>query len=282
MTLRALPVSFVLALSLLAPISLAACGDDDDAPPPVPPDLGADLNPPPPCDGPRPVCRAMTTCGCDEVVESVLGATCSAGCCPWICPPYSIAETACATFCGGDGGAPDASIPDASSPDAASADAGPPADWAVCTDQGQCSVNPVGCCAVCGAPTLADVEGVRMGREDQHYAEVCPVPEPCPRCPSFDVPELVPTCAAGQCKVVDLRMEAITACTTDAECRIRTTSCCECGGDPRYVAVSTTTESDAYAALVCPTGTACPECVPVYPDTVVARCVAGHCEATVP
>jgi len=273
MTHRALPVSLALALSLLAPLSLAACGDDDDAPPPVPPDLGVDMTMPPPCDGPRPVCRAMTTCGCDEVVESQLGATCTGGCCPWICPPYSIEETACTSFCGDDAG-----VPDAGTPDAAMADAGALPDWAVCTDQGQCSVNPVGCCAVCGAPTVADVEGVRMGKEDEHYNAVCPVPEPCPRCPTFDVPELVPTCKAGQCEVVDVRMEALTACTLDSECRIRSTSCCECGGDPRYIAVSTTS-TETYESLVCPTGAACAECLPTYPDTVVARCVVGHCEA---
>jgi hypothetical protein len=274
MTQRALRFSFALMLSLAAPLALAACGDDDDAPPPTrPPDLGVDMTMPPPCPGERPVCRTMATCGCDEVVESQLGATCTGGCCPWICPPYSIEETACTTFCSDDGGAPDASAPDAGA-----GDAGGGSDWAACTDQGQCSVNPVGCCAVCGAPTLADVVGVRIGREDQHYTEVCPVPEPCPRCPTFDAPELVPTCQAGQCKVVDVRMQAVTACTMDSECRIRTTSCCECGGDERYIAVSTTS-TETYESLVCPMGTACPECLPMYPDTVVARCVAGHCEA---
>jgi hypothetical protein len=275
MTLRSLRLPLTLSLCLLAPLSLTACGDDDDAPPPVPRDLGVDMNSPPPCDGPRPVCRAMATCGCDGVVESVLGATCTGGCCPWICPPYSVEESACTTFCG-DGGV----VADASMPDAATPDAGGAPDWAACTDQGQCSLNPVGCCAVCGAPTITDVAAVRMGREEDHYDEVCPTPPPvgCPRCPAFDVPELVPTCAAGQCKVVDVRMEALTACAVDAECRIRSTSCCECGGDERYIAVSTTS-SETYESLVCPADTACAECLPVYPDTVVARCVAGHCEA---
>lgn len=230
-----------------------------------------------PCEGGRPVCRAMSFCGCDEIVPAVVGASCGGGCCPWICPEWTIEEGACIDVCGVDGGRRDAGPRDGGT-----ADAGPE-DWRACTDQGQCALVANGCCDGCGAPMLSELDAVRVGREAAHFAEVCADPSPiCPDCPTSDVPELVATCESGQCAGVDIRLAAITACTLDVDCRVRTTSCCECGGAARYITIAGSAEAD-YSALVCPAGSACPECAPSYPAELVPRCGAdGHCTLTPP
>lgn len=95
---------------------------------------------------------------------------------------------------------------------------------------------------------------------------------------------LVATCQAGRCQVVDLAAHASTACTDDAQCRIRTNVCCECGGPTsvdHLVAVNTASEP-SFASLVCSSDQACPECMPIYPAEAMALCNDGHCEAVYP
>ena len=152
------------------------------------------------------------------------------------------------------------------------------AGWSACDLTSECTLASDGCCDVCSVPTLADVDAVNAARLDAHFAEVCPVPVPCPRCATRPNPELVATCDGGTCRALDVGALAITACTADSDCRLRTTACCECGGDTdpwALIAVATTGEG-AYAALVCDPGVACQECLPQYPDTVEAFCDLDH------
>jgi len=271
-------VRYALAVGVLVVAALTSgCGSEAA---PASADLGIDGRPTVlPCDGPRPVCRVMSTCGCDEIVPAIVGSTCGGGCCPWICPAWSVEESSCLDFCGVDGGRQDLGVRDsgAADGDAGDVDAGS-SDWRACTDQGQCRFASNGCCDACGVPTLSDLDAIRVGRDGAHFAEVCPTPDPaCPDCLTLDAPHLVATCAAGACAGVDVRTAALSECATDSDCRVRTTSCCECGGEPRYIAIASSAES-AYAALVCPAGTGCPECAPVYPATLVPRCGSdGHC-----
>jgi hypothetical protein len=69
-----------------------------------------------------------------------------------------------------------------------------------------------------------------------------------------------------------------TECQSPADCRVRTTDCCECGGatDPEHLIAIAISGDAAYSALVCDPNTACTECAPTYPPAQVV-CVDGHC-----
>ena len=77
-----------------------------------------------------------------------------------------------------------------------------------------------------------------------------------------------------------MRTLELSACSSDADCRLRVTSCCECGGDTNpdaLIAIRSDVEAD-YMALVCD-ATDCDLCAPVYPDSMEAFCADdGHCD----
>lgn len=154
------------------------------------------------------------------------------------------------------------------------------ADWDRCDLPSDCTLVASSCCGGCGAPALADVDGVNRALLDDHFRDVCPQPLPCPLCPSATNPELVATCSLGRCQALDVGGLALSACTADADCRLRTTGCCECGGSTApwdLIAIAVGGEA-AYQHLVCDPGAACAACQPVYPDTVLAYCAGdGHC-----
>jgi hypothetical protein len=151
-----------------------------------------------------------------------------------------------------------------------------------CARNEDCTLAITDCCGPCGEPSLTDYAAIAGSRAEDHFARVCPDPDalPCPGCAVLPNPSLGATCEAGRCVGYDVRALELSACTADDDCRVRTRDCCECGGatDPSaLIAVRADARAD-YAALVCD-DLACPECVPVYPDTVEAFCAAdGHCD----
>lgn len=189
------------------------------------------------------------------------------------------------TEAGADGGsigldsAPSDARPDDGTPrDATLFDEGPPADWAACDVTSECVLSGNSCCGVCGAPSLANVDGVNRARSDEHFRDVCPMPIPCPTCPSALNPDLQVTCASSRCAPFDVRLSDVSLCTSDADCRLRVTQCCECGGDTSPFALIAVSSEPGYSTLVCDPMIGCPECAPTYPDTVRAVCAAdGHC-----
>ena len=65
--------------------------------------------------------------------------------------------------------------------------------------------------------------------------------------------------------------------SADTDCRLRANECCECGADVTATNVLSVSDPAAVEGLLCDPGTGCPECAPVYPDTVAAACEAGRC-----
>jgi hypothetical protein len=65
-----------------------------------------------------------------------------------------------------------------------------------------------------------------------------------------------------------------------ADCSLRAAACCECGGatDRRSVVALPTTGKSGSVAMVYDPGTACAECMPVYPLTPEPACSNGHCQ----
>lgn len=151
----------------------------------------------------------------------------------------------------------------------------------ICSESSECVIRPASCCGQCGAATRADVIALNANQVAAYTGEVCGDDFGCPACYMAPDPTLLGTCEAGHCKVVDLRTHVATECDQPSDCRIRTTACCECGGPTDVEHIVAISSESSFAGLVCD-GQACPECAPIYPDEVAARCSMGHCEADWP
>jgi hypothetical protein len=166
---------------------------------------------------------------------------------------------------GGDGGL------DGASGDAADGGGSGPA-WARCEVNSDCRLRPAGCCSSCGTAELPDLDAVNQSFVDEHFAEVCPLPTPCPRCLSMANPWIIATCDGGQCVALDLREESVTSCRRSL-CVLRIPECCQCGSPlaSQVIAVRTGTDG-ALAELLCDPDVDCAACEPQFPDTVRASC----------
>ncbi len=148
-----------------------------------------------------------------------------------------------------------------------------------CTTSAECLVRPASCCGACTAATRGDAIGINKDRASAWVQDKC-ANTPCPACYMERDPTLVAACTSQHCRVVDVLADSATACTTDTDCRIRTTSCCECGGELDRAHLVAISDEARFSSLVCEGVGACPECAPVYPKDLVARCSAQkHCEA---
>lgn len=148
-----------------------------------------------------------------------------------------------------------------------------------CTLSAECLVRPASCCGSCAAATRGDAIGINQDRASAYVQDKC-AGVGCPACYMEQDPTLVAACRSGRCRVEDIRADDATACTSDSDCRIRTTSCCECGGDTDRAHLVAISDETRFSSLVCEGVEGCPECAPVYPPDVIARCSAEHhCEA---
>ncbi len=148
-----------------------------------------------------------------------------------------------------------------------------------CSVPSDCVVTANTCCGECGEATLGGSTAVNQDSLADYRDMLCAEDPICPACATMLNPELVATCEADRCEVVDLGMDAMTECTAADECIVRTVDCCECGGATdrgSLIALNQDARAD-YEALVCDPGTGCAECAPVYPADVSAVCDAGRC-----
>lgn len=156
------------------------------------------------------------------------------------------------------------------------------ADWAACSVPSDCVLRANNCCGACGAPTINDLDGVNKNKIKEHFSAVCDDPSPiCPGCPFISNPELLATCdESGQCRAVDIGAEDIAACNDHEDCIVRTPACCECGADMGMLSLVAIRADarDELEQIVCDPNQGCAECIPVYPETVIAFCDEDkHC-----
>jgi hypothetical protein len=153
-------------------------------------------------------------------------------------------------------------------------------DFAACTTPGTCVLGGKTCCGVCGAPTLTDVTAVNEKQAAAYQTSICPKAEPCPDCPTAIEPNLQAFCRGSRCTAVDVRLDALSSCSTDSDCMLRYEACCECGasGDFNIIALNKTKTGD-YMLERCKPMAACAECAPAYPATLRAVCdtATKHC-----
>lgn len=153
-------------------------------------------------------------------------------------------------------------------------------DATACAGPSECRVLPQSCCGSCGAAVRGDALAIHEDDVDAHRSMVCDALV-CPPCFTPEDPTLVGACVASACTLVDLQQrDDITACTTDDECRVRTSDCCECGGttDPDAAIAVRVDAEQPLSALICDADVGCPECLPAPPPGLIAACISGRCE----
>lgn len=151
-------------------------------------------------------------------------------------------------------------------------------DLRSCEQHSDCMMVSADCCGRCGQPSADQVTAIRIDAFDAHHRMVCSADEGCPTIQCVpQPPAFVATCSAGRCEAVELRGSEATACMADADCRIRSVACCECGARPGVGGLVSVSDSAAYMALHCDPDLACDACVPEYPPEVTAHCNDGSC-----
>lgn len=154
-----------------------------------------------------------------------------------------------------------------------------------CDGPAQCILAINGCCGKCGAPALSDWDAINKTQGDAHRAAVCTDPAPaCPKCATILDPNQIAFCRASRCKAIDVRLDAISECATDSDCRLRAgNGCCEAcavAETSQLIALSKSKGGELEAQVCDPAAGACPPCVPTYPAGVTAICdpTTRHCK----
>lgn len=158
-------------------------------------------------------------------------------------------------------------------------------DFVACDANTVCILTSPGCCQSCTGNDLSQYVAINAAKADAYFEHVCPEPTPCPGCDPLIDPNFFAYCEAGSCVAADVRTHAVSACATDADCRLRNgASCCEgCGPSELSVIAVATTANPQLASLVCVGDVSCVDCEPQYPLETMAVCGAnGHCEVVTP
>jgi hypothetical protein len=149
-----------------------------------------------------------------------------------------------------------------------------------CAVNGDCVLSPSTCCGTCGKPDLADVVALNRDEVSDRRDDVCEGVWTCPECATQNEPSLIATCSATHCRALDVRLDGVSLCNLDSECRLRVPECCECGANvaASHLIVINGARVGEYMALVCAPHQACSACAPVYPNSVEPFCAeSGHC-----
>ncbi|MFT5353739.1 MAG: hypothetical protein ACI9KE_000939 [Polyangiales bacterium] len=175
----------------------------------------------------------------------------------------------------------DAAVTDVPGRDTPSTDAPTPdARFGECLVPTDCFLLPESCCGSCGQPSRTDIDSVPLAGVDAQRSMACAEPVPCPACEGQPDVTLLADCSMASCTVFDLDPPngpppGLSACEDDTDCIIRAAECCECGAtitEETVVALNVEIRG-GYEPFVCEPGTGCPECAPLYPDNLVARCI---------
>lgn len=151
-----------------------------------------------------------------------------------------------------------------------------PGGRTACESTAECVVDH-GCCGFCGMDHPDQLVAVNA-KYGSFTAPQCALVD----CAQCTVPEQLghfgARCNEGTCEIYDVRKSDLSACETDADCRLRAgLSCCESCGETNWVAVST--DRERVEKELCgdmPAG--CPACAPIEPVRTFAACSQGHCQ----
>jgi hypothetical protein len=153
-----------------------------------------------------------------------------------------------------------------------------------CTAPGECVLIGPSCCSPCDPASSRSFVAVNRAAT-MSYAQVhrCEAVD-CAACPPVAEPQrtlqnFIATCEKGQCRVVDIRENDVTACTANADCVLRDgAECCEGCDGQGIVAVN---RNGGLGKLVCTVPVSgCDACVPNIPPGYLPACTNGHCAVT--
>jgi hypothetical protein len=154
-------------------------------------------------------------------------------------------------------------------------------DIQACTSNTDCEIEPTSCCS-CSTGPVSNFTAINSKYVNQ-YNQRCGTVD-CAGCPptAFNPNDpvfyYVPTCQAGRCTVVDLHTTDITACSTAADCSVRSGTACCPGCAAQAVALNTKNEPEL-SKLVCGNElSACPGCAPPTPSGYSVGCADGRCD----
>ncbi|HEU5075943.1 MAG TPA: BPTI/Kunitz domain-containing protein [Polyangiaceae bacterium] len=145
-----------------------------------------------------------------------------------------------------------------------------------CESTVECVIDH-GCCGFCGVDNADELVAVNS-KHASFTAPECALVD-CAQCsPPAELGHFGARCNDGTCEVYDVRTSDLSACKTDADCRLRAgLSCCESCGEANWVAISTD-HAQLEKELCGDMPAACPPCAPIVPDDLEAICGAdGHC-----
>lgn len=212
------------------------------------------------------------------------------GAMPWL------VALAMATACGGSttgggssgsGGSATGGSAAGGSGGAASGGTGNATSLTACDSPGTCALFATNCCGGYCDPSapLSGWTAVNQAKLGQLQAQMCTGDIACPGCVSVDMPSYLALCRTGNCTAVDLRTDALSACSSDDECRVRWGSnCCEdCGGGNPDLLIAYNKNASLEAEVCDPAAGACPPCAPPpYPKAILPLCGPdGHCTYTI-
>jgi hypothetical protein len=156
-------------------------------------------------------------------------------------------------------------------------------DFGACTPMDSCVLEPLGACGPgCEPVPISSYIAINSSQEEA-YNMSRPIP-PCAAGICLAPPPGVATsqnyyaaCEMGHCEPVDVRLSALSACSSDSDCYLRAgTTCCGCGNN-NLIAVSK--KANVEQALCGPAHACAADCVAApLPPNVSAYCsVGGHC-----
>ena len=149
-----------------------------------------------------------------------------------------------------------------------------------CESSQECVIDHP-CCGFCGVESADEL--VAVNSEYASYTGDQCAGVDCVYCPPSDeIGQYGARCNEGSCEVYDVRESDISACNSDADCRLRAgLGCCEGCGETTWVAVST--DQELVMKELCPGGALpCPACLPAEPGGITAICGAkGHCAVAI-
>lgn len=141
-----------------------------------------------------------------------------------------------------------------------------------CGAHAECALVSRSCCPACGEASADGQLSLNVASKTLFQAGLCDPMLGCPDCVSLANPLLYAACIDAQCTVVDVGEQA--QCETDADCRLTSKDCCDCGGDfgpDGVMAVGPGYRKPGHCA-----GVGCDECLPADPPGLRATCDTGR------
>jgi hypothetical protein len=142
-----------------------------------------------------------------------------------------------------------------------------------CTDDSECELVAVTCCGACEQ----DLTALNTRAAARRRAECAGVA--CAPCAAVTPSSFVADCSViGLCGFVRLDyLPGATDCRSDADCHVRTRSCCECGGSTAPGDLFGVSDDAAFKTWICNGSEVCGTCSPAYPAEVHSLCSRGFC-----